>query len=109
MGHSHAATIAKSRRLGSCAFVQEKRPMRSVGAKMVITAAIALAVPANSLHAQFVPPAGYLDKPGLPAPPVAPVAEPGAPKIEAVTDDSLAGMFSVVPGYPKASAHVTIV
>jgi hypothetical protein len=76
---------------------------------MVITAAIALAVPVNGLHAQFVPPAGYLDKPGSPAPPVAPVAEPGAPKIEAVTDDSLSGMFSVVPGYPKANAHIAIV
>ena len=83
--------------------------MRSIGASRIAAAAMVLTISAPGLHAQFVPPAGYLDASGPPAPPVAAIAEPGAPSISALTDDALPSLFSVVPGYPRAAAHVTVI
>ncbi|MGN6821098.1 MAG: hypothetical protein ACTHJR_20785 [Sphingomonas sp.] len=64
------------------------------------------AIPASGLHAQSMPPAGYLGPAG---PPVAAVAEPGAPSLAAITDDAFPHLFSIAPGYPRKDAHVSVI
>ena len=78
----------------------------SVSMKRIAIAVMALTIPATCLHAQFVPPAGYG---GTPGPPVATQVEPGAPTLAATTDFDRPGMIGLMPGYPRADAHVAVV
>ncbi len=77
-----------------------------MGTRAIAIAAIALAIPAAGLHAQFVPPAGYIGPSG---PPVAARVEPGSPALTATTDFDRPGMIGVVPGYPRKDAHVAVI